>query len=249
VEARAEEYASAWTSPPSSAVRAVLNETQAKMAHPQMARGIKEARLIQALIFANGARIVLELGTFTGATALAIAEALPPGGCLTTIEVSDEIADIAESHFARSEHASKIDLRRGDAREIVKSLEGPFDLVFIDAWKQHYIQYYEALVPKLSERGLIVADNVIWYGLPFHPDAHGPDRGRAALRAPRAGGPSDPQCRPHRRRWAAPDLARHPGQLTRYPFATIPSIISSLRPTMPGGIVTRCTAGSPISVR
>jgi caffeoyl-CoA O-methyltransferase len=172
VEAEAEEYASTWTSPPSAAVVKVLDETQAKMSHPEMAGGIKEARLLQALVFANGARSVLELGTFTGATALTIAEALPADGRLTTIEFDDTVADIAERHFADSEHAGKIDLCRGDAREIVKSLDGPFDLVFIDAWKQHYIEYYEELVPKLSDRGLIVADNVVWYGLPFHPDAH-----------------------------------------------------------------------------
>lgn len=172
VEAKAEEYASTWTSPPSAAVVTVLEETRAKTPHPEMAGGLKEARLLEALIFVGGARNVLELGTFTGATALAIAEALPPDGRLTTIEFDDAVADIAERHIARSEHASKIDLRRGDAREIVKSLDGPFDLVFIDAWKQHYVEYYEALVPKLSDHGLIVADNVIWYGLPFHPDAY-----------------------------------------------------------------------------
>jgi caffeoyl-CoA O-methyltransferase len=172
VEAKAEEYASAWTTPPSSAVVAALKETDASTPHPEMAGGLKEARFLQGLMFANGARNVLELGTFTGATALAIAEALPPDGRLTTIEFDDSVADIAEPHLRASEHADKIDFRRGDAREIAKTLDGPWDLVFIDAWKQHYIEYYETLLPKLSPRGLIVADNVIWYGLPFHPDAH-----------------------------------------------------------------------------
>jgi caffeoyl-CoA O-methyltransferase len=172
VEAKAEEYAGAWTSPPSAAVTDVLRETQARTPHPEMAGGLKEARFLQALMFANSARNVLELGTFTGATALAIAEALPEDGRLTTIEFDDSVGDIAQRHIAASPHAEKIDFRRGDAREIIQTLDGPFDLVFIDAWKQHYIDYYEALLPKLSPRGLIVADNVIWYGLPFHPDAH-----------------------------------------------------------------------------
>jgi caffeoyl-CoA O-methyltransferase len=172
VEAKAEEYASAWTTPPSSAVVDALKETEASTPHPEMAGGLKEARFLQGLMFANGARNVLELGTFTGATALAIAEALPAGGRLTTIEFDDAVGDIAQRHIDASEHADRIDFLRGDARELVKTLDGPFDLVFIDAWKQHYIDYYEALLPKLSERGLIVADNVIWYGLPFHPDAH-----------------------------------------------------------------------------
>jgi caffeoyl-CoA O-methyltransferase len=172
VEANAEEYASAWTTPPSRAVEQALDDTRQRMPHPEMAGGLKEARLLQGLMFANRARNVLELGTFTGATALALAEALPADGRLTTIEFDDATADIAERHIAASEHAAKIDLRRGDAREIVRSLDGPFDLVFIDAWKQHYIEYYEELLPKLSDRGVVVADNVIWFGLPFHPDAH-----------------------------------------------------------------------------
>jgi caffeoyl-CoA O-methyltransferase len=172
VEAKAEAYADEWTTPPSAAVTAVLEETQASTPFPQMAGGLKEARLLQGLMLANGARQVLELGTFTGATALALAEALPADGRLTTIEFDDSVGDIAARHIAASPHADRIDFRRGDAREIVQTLDGPFDLVFIDAWKQHYIDYYEALLPKLSPRGLIVADNVIWYGLPFHPDAH-----------------------------------------------------------------------------
>jgi predicted O-methyltransferase YrrM len=171
VEAKAEEYASTWTTPPSHAVSAILADTEELMPHPEMAGGLKEARFLQALIFANDAGRVLEIGTFTGATALAIAEALPSDGRLTTIELDEAVASIARRHLDASDHSHKIDLRIGDAREVVETLPGPFDLVFIDAWKQHYIDYFEAVLPKLSERGLIVADNVIWYGLPFHPDA------------------------------------------------------------------------------
>jgi caffeoyl-CoA O-methyltransferase len=107
---------------------------------------------------------VLEVGTFTGYGALAIAARLPADGRVTTIESDEEYAALAREHFAASPHADRIDLRVGDAREIVPALDGPFDLVFIDAWKPDYAHYYEAVLPKLADRGLIVCDNVLWSG-------------------------------------------------------------------------------------
>jgi caffeoyl-CoA O-methyltransferase len=171
VSEEAERYADSYTTPPSGAVAALLAETQEVTPFPIMAGGIKEARLLQALVALMDARRVLEIGTFTGATALALAEALPDDGQVVTIESNESVAEVARRHFDASPDGAKIDLHLGDARQIVTSLAGPFDLVFIDAWKQHYIDYYEATLPKLSERGVIVADNVIWYGLPFNPAA------------------------------------------------------------------------------
>jgi caffeoyl-CoA O-methyltransferase len=171
VSQEAERYADAYTTPPSPAVAALLAETQEVTPFPIMAGGSKEARLIQALVALTDARRVLEIGTFTGATALALAEALPDEGQVVTIETDESVADVARRHFDASPHGAKIELRLGDARQIVTSLAGPFDLVFIGAWNQHYIDYYEAALPKLSEHGVIVADNVIWYGLPFNPAA------------------------------------------------------------------------------
>ena len=172
VTAGAAAWAEEHTSPRSAAVAAVAEETQTATPTPQMMGGAIEARLLEGLIVAIRARNVLEIGTFTGATALALAEALPAEGRLTTLEFDEELAAIARRHLEASPHGAKVDLRVGDARQIVPELEGPFDLVFIDAWKQHYVDYYEAVVPKLAEHGLIVADNVVWYGLPFQPDAN-----------------------------------------------------------------------------
>jgi caffeoyl-CoA O-methyltransferase len=171
VSAEAERYADTYTTGPSAAVSALLAETQEVTPVPIMAGGIKEARLLEALVVVMGARSVLEIGTFTGATALALAEALPSDGRVTTIEVDDAVASVARRHFDASPHGAKIDLRLGDAREILETLDGPFDLVFVDALKAQYIEYYEAVLGKLSERGLIVADNIVWYGLPFNPEA------------------------------------------------------------------------------
>jgi len=175
VSAEAEQYANTYTTPPSAAVAALLAETQRVTPHPIMAGGIKEARLLQALVRLMNARDVLEVGTFTGATALAIAEALPDGGRLTTIEMDDAVASVARRHFDGSEHGEKIELLMGDAREILGTLEGPFDLIFLDALKQQYIEYYDVLLPKLAERGVIAADNVVWFGLPWNPEATDPE--------------------------------------------------------------------------
>jgi caffeoyl-CoA O-methyltransferase len=175
VSAEAERYADTYTTEPSPAVSALLAETREVTPFPIMAGGIKEARLLQALIATSGARRALEIGTFTGATALAMAEALPAGGSVTTIEVDEAVASVARRHFGTSPHGAKIDLHVGDAREIVTTLEGGYDIVFVDAWKQHYVDYYEATLPKLSDRGVIVADNVIWFGLPFNSAATDPE--------------------------------------------------------------------------
>ena len=181
VSAEAERYADTFTTGPSAAVSALLAETQEVTPVPIMAGGIKEARLLEALVVVMGARSVLEIGTFTGATALALAEVLPSHGRVTTIEVDEAVASVARRHFDASPHGVKIDLRLGDARAILESLDGPFDLVFIDALKAQYIEYYEAVLGKLSPRGLIVADNVVWYGLPFNPQAT--DRETEGVRA------------------------------------------------------------------
>jgi caffeoyl-CoA O-methyltransferase len=159
-----ERYAAEHTTPPPPHLAGVAEVTHEKTASPQMRSGLVEARLLEALVVAAGATNVLEVGTFTGYGALAIAARLPADGRVTTIESDEEYAALAREHFAASPHADRIDLRVGDAREIVPALDGPFDLVFIDAWKPDYAHYYEAVLPKLADRGLIVCDNVLWSG-------------------------------------------------------------------------------------
>jgi caffeoyl-CoA O-methyltransferase len=111
-----------------------------------------------------GARRALEVGTFTGFSALMMAAALPDDGEVVTLELSAEHAAFARSFFERSEHGHKVRLVEGPAPESLKGLAGPFDLVFIDANKTGYVDYYEAALPLLSERGVIAVDNVLWSG-------------------------------------------------------------------------------------
>ncbi len=164
VDPRAERYASAHTTPHPSATDAAAAWTDANSGAPQMMSALVESRLLAALVAVGGARRVLEIGTFTGVGALALAERIAPGGTVITIEADPARADVARGHIQASPLADRVELLTGDARELVAGLDGPLDLVFLDAWKPDYIAYYEAVVPKLSERGVIVADNVLARG-------------------------------------------------------------------------------------
>jgi caffeoyl-CoA O-methyltransferase len=161
---RLEAYIEAHTTPPEPHLAALADETRATLNAPQMLTGTVEGRFLEALVWAVQPRLVLELGTYSGYSALAMAAALPAGGRIVTCELSDEHADFAQRHIDASPYADRIELRRGPALETVAALDGPFDLVFIDADKQNYVNYYEAVVPKLADRGLIAADNTLWSG-------------------------------------------------------------------------------------
>ncbi|HEY2601413.1 MAG TPA: class I SAM-dependent methyltransferase [Thermoleophilaceae bacterium] len=164
IDPRIDRYAAEHTTPPDELLAGVAAATQKLMPIPRMMSGLVEARLLEALIVISGATRVLEVGTFTGFGALAMAAALPEDGELVTLERKEENLAVAREYIERSPHASKIKLVVGDAREELEKLEGPFDIVFIDAWKKDYVTYYERSLAMLSERGLIVADNVLWSG-------------------------------------------------------------------------------------
>jgi caffeoyl-CoA O-methyltransferase len=165
-----ERYAEAHTTPPPEALRELAEETRATLRSPQMLTGPIEGRFLQQLVFAAGARRVLELGTYSGYSALSMAEGLPPGGRIDTCEVDEAHAEVARRHIARSPHADRITVHVGPALETLERLEGPWDLVFVDADKESYLRYYEAVLPRLSERGLIVVDNTLWSGRVLDPD-------------------------------------------------------------------------------
>ena len=156
----AEEFAAAYTTPFDGALAAASDWTHANTSWPGMMAGLPEARLLEALIVVSGARSVLELGTFTGVGALAMAAALPADGRLVTLEADPDNAAAARRHIAASPLADRIELIEGDARETLLELPGPFDLVWIDAWKPDYPRYLDLVVPKLAPRGIIVADNL-----------------------------------------------------------------------------------------
>lgn len=140
--------------------------TYATMSSPNMQVGRVEGGLLKMLVAITGARRVLEIGTFTGYSALCMAEALPEGGELITCDIDPEATRVARSFFDRSPHGKKITIRLGDALEAIRELPAglPFDLAFLDADKERYGDYYEEVIPRLRVGGLLVADNTLWSG-------------------------------------------------------------------------------------
>jgi len=163
-------YAEAHTTPHPEFMRALAEETRATLAVPEMLSGHLEGRLLEMLVFASGARRVLELGTYSGYSALAMARGLPEDGRIITCEFCDEHADFAQRHVDASPFADWIEIRRGPALETLETLEGPFDLIFVDADKPNYPAYYEKAVELIAPRGLIVLDNTLWSGRVVDPD-------------------------------------------------------------------------------
>ncbi len=171
VAREAEEYASDHTTPLSPLLEEVEYFTLTKTPYPNMLTGRVEGRFLQLAVQLSGAQRIVEIGTFTGYSALAMAEGLPEGGQILTIENNPAHAKIAQDFFDRSPCGFKITLRAGEALEILKTLpEAKTDLVFIDADKQNYSAYYKEAMRILRNGGLILADNALWYGRIFEPE-------------------------------------------------------------------------------
>jgi caffeoyl-CoA O-methyltransferase len=164
-----EKYAQEHTDVPGPLFEELRQITYERMSAPQMQVGRLEGVFLRMLVRMTGARRVLEIGTFTGYSALMMAEGLPEEGELITCDVDPEAEAIARDFFARSPHGKKISLRMGPALETLKTLQGPFDLAFIDADKQNYGHYYDAVLPLLRTGGLLVADNTLWSGRVLEP--------------------------------------------------------------------------------
>jgi caffeoyl-CoA O-methyltransferase len=165
-----EEYAGAHTELPAPLFEELRQKTYAHMKSPHMQVGRLEGSFLRMLVRLAQARRVLELGTFTGYSALMMAEGLPEDGELITCDVDENATAMAREFFARSPHGRKIQLRMGPALDTLKSLHGPLDLAFIDADKTNYSAYYDAIVPLLRPGGLLVADNTLWSGRILHPE-------------------------------------------------------------------------------
>jgi caffeoyl-CoA O-methyltransferase len=167
VDPAVDAYAEAHSEPPGDVLERLAEETRAKTTVPQMMVGPLEGRFLAFLVRALRARRVLEVGTFTGYSSICMASALPDDGRIVTLDVNAETTEIARRYAAEAGVVDRIDYRVGDAgetSETIARLEGPFDLVFIDADKSGYVDYYEAALPMLADSGLIVADNVLWSG-------------------------------------------------------------------------------------
>ena len=165
--------------PESNLCRALREATQRRMASPQMIVGPLEGAFLKMMTQLVQATSVLEIGMFTGYSALCFAEALPAEGTVLTCEIDEESAALARQYFARSPIGQKIEVRMGPALATMQHLVGPFDLIFIDADKINYVNYYRRALDLVSPRGLILIDNVLWDGEVLKQPA--PDEKTAAI--------------------------------------------------------------------
>jgi caffeoyl-CoA O-methyltransferase len=169
VDIAVEQFARDHTEPETDLYVRLREETYRTMDRPQMQVDAIEGRFLKTLVRLTGARTILEIGMFTGYSALMMAEGFPEDGHLITCEIDPKAEAIARKYFAESPNRNKITIRMGPALETIKTLTGPLDLVFIDADKINYSNYYEACFPLLKPGGLIVADNVLWSGKVLNP--------------------------------------------------------------------------------
>jgi caffeoyl-CoA O-methyltransferase len=170
VDPPVEEYAEAHSSANGELFERLAAETREKTTAPQMMVGLLEGTFLAFLVRSLGARRVLELGTFTGYSSISMALALPSGGRVITCDVNEETTAIASRYAEEAGVADRIDFRLGPALDTIAGLDGPFDLVFIDADKENYVNYYEATLPLLADTGLMVVDNTLWSGVVADPN-------------------------------------------------------------------------------
>jgi caffeoyl-CoA O-methyltransferase len=175
VEPSVEAYAEARSTPPTDLFQRLAEETRATQSAPQMMVGQLEGYFLGELVRLARARRVLELGTFTGYSSISMALALPPGGRVITCDVDEKTTAIARRYAEEAGVIDRIDYRVGPALETIQQLDGPFDLIFIDADKENYVAYYEATLPLLADDGLIVADNTLWSGRVTDPENDDPN--------------------------------------------------------------------------
>lgn len=170
-----EEYAAAHTTPATELLQALADETRETLRSPQMLTGTIEGRFLELLVFGLGAKRVLELGTYSGYSSLSMAAGLPEGGHIDTCEADETHAEVARRYIAQSPYGDRITVHVGPALDTIPLLEGDFDFVFVDADKENYLAYYEALLPRLAPRGLMAFDNTLWSGRVLEDDPDSED--------------------------------------------------------------------------
>jgi len=170
-----EQYAEAHTSPESPLLEQIRRDTYLEVLQPRMLSGHLQGRALSMLSKMICPNSILEIGTYTGYSALCLAEGLTDDGVLITIDKNIELVDRVNAYFSKSEFASKIKMIQGNALSILPKLEQKWDLIFIDADKENYQKYYDMTFPNLNSGGYIIADNVLWSGKVIDPDENDAD--------------------------------------------------------------------------
>lgn len=175
-----EEYSRAFSDPESALLKELDRETHAMILQPRMLSGHLQGRFLSFISKIQRPQCILEIGTYTGYSALCLAEGLAPEGKMITLDVNEELESFTRSFFDRSEYAHQIEYRIADAKQEIPSIPGPFDLVFIDADKRNYALYFDLVIDKMNRGGIILVDNVLWSGKIV--DAKAQDKSTQALR-------------------------------------------------------------------
>ena len=145
-------------------LKRLRKETYQKTTQPHMISGYQQGRFLTIISKILRPEKILEIGTFTGYATLCLAEGLPKGGVITTLDINEELAYLPKRYFAESEFSQQIDFRIQDAKDFLKETNETFDLVFIDADKENYVEYFHSIKPKLKSGSVVMFDNVLWYG-------------------------------------------------------------------------------------
>jgi predicted O-methyltransferase YrrM len=159
-----ENYINDHTSPEEELLSQLNRETHLKVTHPRMLSGHVQGKFLEMISHMVQPKRILEIGTYTAYASICLARGLKENGRLITIEVDPEIFDFAKAYINKAKLGGKIDQKLGRALHIIPSLEGPFDLVFIDADKENYLNYYQLIFEKVKPGGYILADNALWDG-------------------------------------------------------------------------------------
>ena len=145
-------------------LKKITRETQAKVLMPRMISGHLQGKMLEIFTKMQNPTTILEIGTYTGYSGICMARGLRKNGKLITLDINDELETMVRGFFRESGLADQIDYRLGNALEIIPTLAGPFDMIFIDADKCNYVKYYDLIIDKLNPGGIILADNVLWSG-------------------------------------------------------------------------------------
>ena len=171
IEQEIENYIEEFTSPENKLMKNINRQTHLKTYYPNMLSGHVQGKFLEMISRMIKPERILEIGTFTGYSAIALASGLSKNGKIITIDINEELEDLINSFFKESEYSDKIELLMGDAMEIIPKLEDEFDLVFIDADKEQYVDYYELAINKVKPGGYLLADNVLWGGKVLEDDS------------------------------------------------------------------------------
>ncbi|MFZ6052809.1 O-methyltransferase [Halocola ammonii] len=164
LDEKLDDYISKHTTPETEALHNLNRETHQKILQPRMLSGHVQGRFLSLISYMVRPKRILEIGTYTGYSAICLAEGLADGGILHTIDINDELEPIQDKYFAAAKMEERITRHFGDALEIIPKLDEKWDLVFIDADKTNYLNYYKLLIDKLPKNSFILADNVLWSG-------------------------------------------------------------------------------------